>query len=385
MLKFGEWEAMEPPLGSGGQGTVYKARTPARAAERASYRDNFRNLQNRAMLAELAESMWAYARPDLVSELGALKVFNIPADDPDREEALGRLRNEVATLRQNRSGMIKLLGANESEKWMATQFMPGGTIEQRPNTFKGNVPGALRAFRPLVETVAGLHKDKIVHRDIKPANVFVEEGQLVLGDFGIVYLPEARERLTCTGERVGSRTYMPPWGDMGERLDEVGPDFDVYMLGKLLWCMISGRLKLPFWYHKRPEFNPASMFPSDLKMNAVNSILDRCIVEERAHCLPSAQKLLEVVDEAVGIIESGAPLLDQEGKLSRPCRACGKGFYRSESASGTAHLTKIDAKGRTLNPTLLRVFVCNVCTHYEFFAPGNPDEAAGRGWRPWSP
>jgi hypothetical protein len=45
---------------------------------------------------------------------------------------------------------------------------------------------------------------------------------------------------------------MPQWGDLGERLEHVQPNFDVYMLGKLLWCMVSGRLKLPREYHKKP-------------------------------------------------------------------------------------------------------------------------------------
>ncbi|MEI4884253.1 hypothetical protein Q8G49_29240, partial [Klebsiella pneumoniae] len=83
-------------------------------------------------------------------------------------------------------------------------------------------------------------------RDIKPANVFVGSADdLILGDFGIVYLPEQPERVTRTLERVGPLEYMPVWADLGERLEKVEPNFDVYMLGKLLWCMVAGKLKLP--------------------------------------------------------------------------------------------------------------------------------------------
>ncbi len=31
--------------------------------------------------------------------------------------------------------------------------------------------------------------------------------------------------------------YMPPWADIGGRLEKIDSNFDVYMLGKLLWCM----------------------------------------------------------------------------------------------------------------------------------------------------
>ena len=33
---------------------------------------------------------------------------------------------------------------------------------------------------------------------------------------------------------------MPTWVSTGQRLDEVPPSFDVFALGKVLWCMISG-------------------------------------------------------------------------------------------------------------------------------------------------
>ena len=176
MQKYGGWELIEPPLGSGGQGTVYMARTPARVAERAMCSGNFRGLLDRNRMAEFAQSIWSYARPDLPSELGALKIFDIPTSGREAEEAIGRLKNEVAVLQESRPGLIRLLEANEDEKWMVTELMPGGTIEKHPNTFKGNALGALKALRSLAETVAGLHKGKRVHRDIKPANVFVRDG-----------------------------------------------------------------------------------------------------------------------------------------------------------------------------------------------------------------
>jgi len=31
----------------------------------------------------------------------------------------------------------------------------------------------------------------------------------------------------------------------------------------------------------------------------------------------------------------------------------------------------------------LRMFVCNVCIHYELFAPNFPDEAAKKNWKAW--
>jgi len=207
------------------------------------------------------------------------------------------------------------------------------------------------------------------------------EDELVLGDFGIVFMPTVVERLTLTNERVGPRDYMPQWADLGERHEKVQPNFDVYMLGKLLWCMIAGRLKLPREYHRRQGFDLTGMFPNNRHMHLINSILDKCLVEEPEHCLASAQDLLQIVDRNLGVIDQGVPLLDQSGQLFLPCRICGRGSYQDSKSE--VRLQPFDAKNAPLSPSRLRVFVCNVCTHHEFFAPNYPDEAAARGWTPW--
>ena len=107
----------------------------------------------------------------------------------------------------------------------------------------------------LVNTVTQLHDENIVHRDIKPANVFVRElDDLVLGDFGIVFVPDQPVRLTRTNESVGPHEYMPPWAETGGRLNKVESNFNVYMLGKLLWCIVTGRLVLRReWFRRARE------------------------------------------------------------------------------------------------------------------------------------
>jgi len=235
MNTVGRWEQLRL-LGEGGQSEVFLVRSPNRAQERKNALQEaadsnpwelYVNSQERPQRIEpLATALWKYLRPDKVSELGALKMFKIPETAPDAEEALGRLRNEITVLGQKRAGLVKLLEANEKDRWIVTEYMPNGTLDKTPSAYMGNAPRALKAFRSLVEAVASLHKDDIVHRDIKPANVFPgEDDRLILGDLGIVYLPNRAERMTMTNERVGPRDYMPQWGDLGERLENVQSNF----------------------------------------------------------------------------------------------------------------------------------------------------------------
>lgn len=380
--KYGGWEIVEP-LGGGGQSEVFLARSPARVAEREKCLQGVRASLDADKRADLATAIWSYARPESHTELGALKVFKMREGGAPAQE---RLKREIAVLRENRPNLPKLLDANDEDQWMVTEYFSGGTLEKSPLRYMGKPVLALKAFRTLVATVAtALHKDGIVHRDIKPANVFIgSDGSLIPGDFGIVYLPDQAARPTVSDERVGPREYMPQWADLGLRLEQVKPNFDVYMLGKLLWCMVAGRLRLPREYHRWADYDLVTLFPKNKHMYLVNSILDRCLVERPDQCLSSATELLHIVDENLAMIEDGVPLRDKSGQLILPCSVCGKGFYQEERSQLRLHQV-FDERNMPSNPIHLRIFTCNVCTHREFFAPGYPDEAAARDWKPWSP
>jgi serine/threonine protein kinase len=240
--------------------------------------------------------------------------------------------------------------------------------------------GALTAFRSLVETVAHLHRTGIVHRDIKPANIFLKGQKLIPGDFGIAYTGNNTFRLTLTHERVGPWDYMPQWADTGERFDDVKPCFDVYMLGKLLWCMVSGRLRLPREYHRRPEFDLSRQFPGLRQMDSVNLILDKCLVEHANECIPSAVELLKLIDETTNMALSNLRV-DGKGAVEMPCLVCGHGSYVEETVAGRVNLPRFNNNNVAGQPIFVRSFSCNVCTHRAFFAPGFPNEAVKPKWK----
>lgn len=372
-----DWEEIER-LGGGGQSDVYLVRNPKRRFDRAKCLDQIRSALDGDKRAELATAIWSYARADLPSELGALKAYKIrqegfpPAPGTGESEAIERLRTEITVLSQNRPGLPELLDFNESERWIVTEFFPEGTLEHSPYRYKGKAAVALKAFRSLVQTVAALHIDDHVHRDIKPANVFVRSsGELVLGDFGIVYVPNAADRVTLTGERVGPRDYLPPWANLGVRLEKVEPSIDVYMLGKLLWSMVDGRPVLPREFHTDPDygFDLTKTYPNDPKMYLVNQVLSKCVVGKASECLSSAQDLLIIVDTLLRMIECGGQLL-KEG-VPRPCHICGNGYYQPQVLrQGTnVGILRIWISGGAsdIEGLSVQIFVCDKCGHVELF------------------
>lgn len=368
--EFDGWEIIRE-LGSGAQGTVYLVRSPARVKARNECLNTInRSLarigsihdQDETLLlpAELAAAIIDYGRPETPQELGAAKQFKIREDDPNAHKAIVRFQSEVDALsRLGDPGILKLLRANANERWMITEYHPGGTLDGQLRKYAGRAPAALEGFQPLVASVARLHSEGIVHRDIKPSNIFIAaDGRLVLGDFGIVYFEdERRERLTDTFERVGPRDWMAPWANTGVWIDDVKPSFDVFPLGKVLWSMVSGLPRLPYWYYDREPHNVEKRFPEESDMPLINALLKRCVVENERDCLPTAKELLECVDDSLRTIRRGGQLLE-EGE-PRYCRLCGKGPYRRRN-----DLQQLSFAG---NPIRVRVFVCDSCGHVELF------------------
>src|ERR1700722_17151818 len=102
MQNYGGWEIIKP-LGSGGQSDVYLVRNPARVSQREKCLIDLRTALDGDKRREVAESIYTYARPDLPSELGALKVFKIPEEPffspppvevSEKSEAIERFRKE---------------------------------------------------------------------------------------------------------------------------------------------------------------------------------------------------------------------------------------------------------------------------------------------------
>ena len=93
----------------------------------------------------------------------------------------------------------------------------------------------------VARALAHAHAQKILHRDIKPENIMIRtDGVVKLMDFGISHMVDL-ERLTVTGQLLGSPAYMAP-----EHVEGRPIDFrtDVFAAGIVLYQLTVG--KLPF-------------------------------------------------------------------------------------------------------------------------------------------
>jgi hypothetical protein len=92
-------------------------------------------------------------------------------------------------------------------------------------------------LKGLVEGVAYLHDHGIVHRDLKPANLFMEEGIVKIGDYGLAKLITPSQG-TEHSESIGTCHYMAPEIGSGKYHKPI----DVYSIGVILYEMLTGHV-----------------------------------------------------------------------------------------------------------------------------------------------
>jgi serine/threonine-protein kinase len=189
-----------------------------------------------------------FAATDLRSEAGvAIKVVSRALVD---DVLMLRLHREAEAAQRIRSDYVprvfEVSETEEGETFLVMERLVGEPLSRR---IKDN--GALpwsevrRIGEDILRGLIDAHTAGIVHRDLKPSNVFLarKDGGIraMVLDFGVCKI-DARvdERLTTTGESIGTVAYMAPEQIRGAaRVDERA---DLYAFGALVFEMLSGRL-----------------------------------------------------------------------------------------------------------------------------------------------
>src|SRR5262249_41771143 len=151
--------------------------------------------------------------------------------------ALAKLRHE------NILEIFDYSGPDAAESYIVTEYIHGPNLKQFLDSH-GRLPYPEIAALIIVEVCRALahaHTCGIIHRDIKPENVMIrDDGVIKLTDFGIAQVVD-KERMTVTGQLLGSPAYMAPEHVEGKPLDF---RTDVFSVGILLYQLATG--ELPF-------------------------------------------------------------------------------------------------------------------------------------------
>ena len=165
------------------------------------------------------------------------------AAEPESKARLEREAQAVAKLRhENILEIFDYSGLDSASSYIVTEFIDGQTLKQflTARSLKFPEVAALVAME-VCGALAHAHSVGVLHRDVKPENVMVrKDGLLKLMDFGIAQVLDL-QRMTVTGQLLGSPAYMAPEIIEGKQLDF---RTDVFSVGIMLYLLATG--SLPF-------------------------------------------------------------------------------------------------------------------------------------------
>ncbi len=205
--KFGHYEVISE-LGRGGMGVVYKAWEPS--------------LNRHVAIKALGEH--------LLGDEGLIERFT-------------REAKSMAAINHPNVIQVYYIGMEGPQPYFSMEFIEGESLD---DLLRGNnvltVAHAKEILRQACAGLAVAHDRDLVHRDIKPANLMLcEDGTVKVVDFGIAQTREYGDKLTNTGEFVGTPGYLSPEVCTGQDVDSRS---DIFALGIVFYEMLAG--KVPF-------------------------------------------------------------------------------------------------------------------------------------------
>lgn len=128
---------------------------------------------------------------------------------------------------------------DEGDTFVVMEYVAGPSLASVLKQYPNGMPEAevRHWLKGLVEGVAYLHDHGIVHRDLKPANLFMEEGIVKIGDYGLAKQITPGQS-TEHSESIGTCHYMAPEIGSGKYHKPI----DVYAIGVILYEMLTGRV-----------------------------------------------------------------------------------------------------------------------------------------------
>ncbi len=205
-------------------------------------------------------------------------------------------------------------------------FVEGRSLAQRVAEGPLSAREAAELVRAIAEAVAHAHSKGVIHRDLKPGNVLIDEnGQPRVTDFGLAKQIEGDSNLTGTGQVLGTPSYMPPEQAAGKH-DQVGPHSDVYSLGAILYCLLTGRP--PFQAPSAVETLVQVIEQNPVAPRVLNGWIDRdlnticmkCLEKEPFHRYAMARDVVDELDRFLHGEPIHARPLSMLGRSWRWCR-----------------------------------------------------------------
>nr|XP_022344964.1 kinase suppressor of Ras 2-like isoform X3 [Crassostrea virginica] len=166
----------------------------------------------------------------------AIKMLHMDPDSDNNQAQLSAFKLEVAMLKNTRhENLLLFMGACMKPPHLAivTSYCSGQTLYTYVRTNareKFNMNKTIMIAQQIAQGMGYLHARGIIHKDLKTKNIFLENGKVVITDFGLFSVTKI-----CHGNRKGDWLH-------------ISPGWLCYLSPEVIRCLHSGRSKvdLPF-------------------------------------------------------------------------------------------------------------------------------------------
>jgi serine/threonine protein kinase len=236
----------------------------------------------------------------------ALKVIRPAAEADELEGYEERFLHEARIAAQlQHPGIVVVhdVGRDDASGalFIALELLRGKTLAELAREGQVEWKRVMQIVGQVARALGFAHARGVVHRDIKPANVIVlPSGEAKVTDFGIAQLENARQRLTSTGEFIGTPLYTAP---EQARVEDVDGRADVFSLASVSYTLLAGRPpfmapSIPGIVHRvvyeDPE--PLSRFVPDLPQD-VERVMARAMAKDPAARYATAEAFAEDAED----------------------------------------------------------------------------------------
>ena len=191
------------------------------------------------------------------------------------------------------------------DHWVIMEYISGEPLSAALNRHPQGLPRELTRqwFAEMARGVACLHSHGIVHRDLKPGNIFIENGTVKVGDYGLSKFISSSQH-TAQTQSIGTVHYMAPEISTGNYNKQI----DIYTSGIILYEMLTGHV--PFDGESAGEILMKHLTsPPDLtKVPAEYAgIVAKALAKNPAHRYQTMVELAQAVDSLDAPRPSQAP------------------------------------------------------------------------------